>query len=80
MAVGSDDPASAESSFICVNLMVVDACDDGLPVKAHAECDGAMEKEMMEYGARNAAAAACREGGFGGAGATYKTNAAKGVA
>jgi hypothetical protein len=70
VAVGTDEVAGAKGAAIGVNQVVFaaldDALNDGLPVEADSKGGGAVEQELVESGATDAAAGAGWEGSFGG--------------
>ena len=67
-AVGSYEVAGVEGLAVGVNEssfgLLGDALDGVFPVKADAEVCGAIEQELVEDGATDAAAGISREGGF----------------
>ena len=69
-AVGADEVAGVEGLAVGVDEGAFgcggDALDGVLPVKADSEAGGAVEEELVEDGATDAAAGRVREGGFGG--------------
>jgi hypothetical protein len=80
VAVCADDPAGSEGIFAGLDLVAVNVFDNGLPVEPDAECDGAIEKKLMQHGAMKAAPIAVGEGGLGGAGAADEANATQRMA
>jgi hypothetical protein len=80
VAVGADDPAGSEGIFAGLDLVAVNAFDDGMPVKTDTEREGAIEQKLVKHGAGKTTSVAVGKDGFGGVGAADEPNAAQGVA